>query len=149
MKYAITFRCGEGRHPLLSTIRTVLAAPGSGTAEIITEPPTQQGIDEEPEPVEPLEPEQPEVTFKPPFVTPIKPSTTTTTTAEPLIDTESDYKVVCYFTNWAWYRQGVGKYLPSDIDPDLCTHIVYGFAVLNGNQLVIKPHDSWADFDNS
>lgn len=56
---------------------------------------------------------------------------------------------MCYFTNWAWYRQGVGKYLPSDIDPDLCTHIVYGFAVLNGNQLVIKPHDSWADFDNS
>jgi chitinase len=47
------------------------------------------------------------------------------------------------------YRQGVGKYLPSDIDADLCTHIVYGFAVLNGDQLIIKPHDSWADLDNS
>jgi chitinase len=46
-------------------------------------------------------------------------------------------------------RQGVGKYLPSDIDADLCTHIVYGFAVLNGDQLIIKPHDSWADLDNS
>lgn len=56
--------------------------------------------------------------------------------------------MVCYFTNWAWYRQSGGKYLPSDIDPDLCTHIVYGFAVLNGDQLIIKPHDSWADFDN-
>lgn len=70
-------------------------------------------------------------------------------TSEALVDTNSEYKVVCYFTNWAWYRQGVGKYLPSDIDPDLCTHIVYGFAVLNGDQLIIKPHDSWADFDNS
>lgn len=123
-----------------------MAAPGSGTSEIITEAPQEQSPFEEPEPVDPLKPEEPEVTFKPPTVAPISPSTTT---VEPLIDTESDYKVVCYFTNWAWYRQGVGKYLPSDIDPDLCTHIVYGFAVLNGNQLVIKPHDSWADFDNS
>lgn len=46
-------------------------------------------------------------------------------------------------------RQGVGKYLPSDIDSELCTHIVYGFAVLNGDRLTIKPHDPWADIDNS
>jgi hypothetical protein len=46
-------------------------------------------------------------------------------------------------------RQGVGKYLPADIDAALCTHIVYGFAVLNGDQLIIKPHDTWADLDNS
>lgn len=78
--------------------------------------------------------------------TTIQPSVTT---SEVLVDTNSPYKVVCYFTNWAWYRQGIGKYLPSDIDPDLCTHVVYGFAVLNGDQLVIKPHDSWADIDNS
>lgn len=56
--------------------------------------------------------------------------------------------VVCYFTNWAWYRQGDGKYLPSDIDADLCTHITYGFAVLDPNTLTIKTHDSWADIDN-
>lgn len=71
------------------------------------------------------------------------------TTSQPLVNLKSEYKVVCYFTNWAWYRQGRGKYVPADIDPDLCTHIVYGFAVLNGEELVIKPHDSWADFDNS
>lgn len=60
----------------------------------------------------------------------------------------NDYKVVCYFTNWAWYRQSGGKYVPEDIDTDLCTHIVYGFAVLDRDNLVIKPHDSWADLDN-
>jgi chitinase len=60
-----------------------------------------------------------------------------------------DYKVVCYFTNWAWYRPGIGKYKPDDIDPKICTHIVYGFAVLDYSNLVIKPHDTWADFDNS
>ena len=52
------------------------------------------------------------------------------------------------FTNWAWYRPGIGKYRPEDIDPSICTHVVYGFAVLDSNNLVIKPHDSWADLDN-
>ena len=62
---------------------------------------------------------------------------------------EDEYKVVCYFTNWAWYRQGEGKFLPEDIDADLCTHIIYGFAVLDGTSLTIKSHDPWADIDNS
>lgn len=62
--------------------------------------------------------------------------------------TDSRYKVVCYFTNWAWYRPGEGKYTPDDIDPNLCTHIVYGFAVLDRDSLTIKTHDSWADIDN-
>ena len=51
---------------------------------------------------------------------------------------------MCYFTNWAWYRPGIGKYRPEDIDPTLCTHIIYGFAVLDSNKLTMKPHDSWA-----
>jgi len=66
----------------------------------------------------------------------------------PVIDISGDYKVVCYFTNWAWYRRGNGKYTPEDIDPELCTHIVYGFAVLDSNTLLMKAHDSWADYDN-
>jgi len=58
------------------------------------------------------------------------------------------YKVVCYFTNWAWYRRGIGRYLPEHIDHTLCTHVVYGFAVLDYSELVIRAHDSWADYDN-
>lgn len=38
--------------------------------------------------------------------------------------------------------------MPEDIDHKLCTHIVYGFAVLNRDTLTIQPHDSWADIDN-
>ena len=57
-------------------------------------------------------------------------------------------KVVCYYTNWAWYRQGIGKYKPEDIDWSLCTHINYGFAVLDPNRLEMTAHDSWADIDN-
>jgi chitinase len=57
--------------------------------------------------------------------------------------------LVCYFTNWAWYRSEKGKFVPEDIDEKLCTHIVYGFAILDPYTLLIKSHDPWADFDNS
>ncbi len=67
---------------------------------------------------------------------------------EPSEVPDTGFKVVCYFTNWAWYRQGRGKYTPEDIDPSLCTHVNYGFAVLDPNRLVMKPHDTWADLDN-
>nr|5Y29_A Chain A, insect group II chitinase [Ostrinia furnacalis]5Y2B_A Chain A, insect group II chitinase [Ostrinia furnacalis] len=59
----------------------------------------------------------------------------------------SRYKLVCYYTNWSWYRPGIGKYSPEDIDPSLCTHIVYGFAVL-GNDGLMTAHDTWSDYDN-
>ncbi|KAH8400624.1 hypothetical protein KR222_009154, partial [Zaprionus bogoriensis] len=59
------------------------------------------------------------------------------------------YKVVCYFTNWAWYRKGLGRYTPDDINTDLCTHVVYGFAVLDYSELTLRTHDSWADIDNN
>lgn len=54
--------------------------------------------------------------------------------------------IVCYFTNWAWYRPGDGKFMPSDIDASLCTHYMYAFAMLSDN--TIQPYDTWADIDN-
>ncbi|XP_050540568.1 probable chitinase 10 isoform X2 [Daktulosphaira vitifoliae] len=78
---------------------------------------------------------------------PTRPTNTTPITSTNLSAPEY-FKVVCYFTNWAWYRQGGGRYLPSDIDPSLCTHIVYGFAILDNDELIIKAHDPWADYDN-
>ncbi|KAM7354055.1 chitinase 10 [Cochliomyia hominivorax] len=97
------------------------------------------------------------VTTEPPAKTTKKPIVSTSkkpsvrpkpTTPAPPLGSNEQYKVVCYFTNWAWYRRGEGKYVPEDIDENLCTHIVYGFAVLNSNSLTIKTHDSWADIDN-
>ncbi|KAA0201537.1 hypothetical protein HAZT_HAZT005430 [Hyalella azteca] len=87
--------------------------------------------------------DQPSTWQPPPQTTAVAMATPRPVTSDP-----SGFKVVCYFTNWAWYRQGIGKYKPEDIDPSLCTHIVYGFAVLDGTRLLIKPHDTWADYDN-
>jgi len=44
-------------------------------------------------------------------------------------------RVVCYYTNWAQYRQGEGKYFPEDIDPYLCSHVMFSFAKLTNSQL--------------
>ena len=51
------------------------------------------------------------------------------------INTDSDYKLVCYYTNWSQYRPKIGKYLPEDIDPFLCTHIIFAFGWLKNGKL--------------
>ena len=42
---------------------------------------------------------------------------------------------MCYITNWAQYRHGVGKFWASDVDPFLCTHVIYAFAQVSGNNI--------------
>lgn len=46
-------------------------------------------------------------------------------------ESASEKRVICYYTNWAWKRASFGKFLPENIDGELCTHVVYAFATLN------------------
>ena len=57
-------------------------------------------------------------------------------------------KVVCYYPNWAHWRQGEGKFGISDIDPSLCTHVVYAFAVIDPATMGLKAHDAYLDLDD-
>ncbi|XP_059079233.1 probable chitinase 10 isoform X1 [Tigriopus californicus] len=53
-------------------------------------------------------------------------------------------KVVCYYPNWAYWRQGIGKYQVRDIDFSLCTHVIYSFAVLSPDYEIVA-HDTYLD----
>ena len=44
-------------------------------------------------------------------------------------------KRVCYYTNWAQYRPSGAKFTPENVDATLCSHIIYAFAKMEGNQL--------------
>lgn len=51
--------------------------------------------------------------------------------------------MVCYYGSWAVYRNGNGKFDVEDIDPAICTHIIFGFAGLDQNTFEIKVLDPY------
>jgi len=44
---------------------------------------------------------------------------------------DRQHVVACYLAEWANLRQGLGRFTVDNVDPSLCTHIVYAFAVIN------------------
>lgn len=48
-----------------------------------------------------------------------------------------NYVRVCYHTNWSQYRPGAGKFWPENIDPLLCTHLMYSFARISHGKLAM------------
>lgn len=60
--------------------------------------------------------------------------------------TDSSKKLVCYYTNWSQYRAGLGRFVPENIDPFLCTHVIYAYARLDENGL-LQPFE-WNDIEN-
>ncbi|XP_032675832.1 chitinase-3-like protein 1 isoform X2 [Odontomachus brunneus] len=57
-------------------------------------------------------------------------------------------KIVCYFGSWAVYRPGQGKFDVEDIDPTLCTHLIFSFIGLaeTGHVRVL---DSWNELSDN
>ncbi|XP_060766228.1 acidic mammalian chitinase-like [Neoarius graeffei] len=53
----------------------------------------------------------------------------------------SSYILSCYFTNWGQYRPGAGKYMPTNVDPCLCDHLIYAFAGMNNNEIATYEWD--------
>jgi GH18 family chitinase len=40
----------------------------------------------------------------------------------------AEYVIGCYYTNWSQHRKEEVRFLPKNIDPQLCTHIYFAFA---------------------
>jgi len=56
-------------------------------------------------------------------------------------------KMVCYYGSWAVYRNGNGKFDVENLDPSLCTHLIFGFAGLESNNTikVLDPYNELYD----
>lgn len=59
---------------------------------------------------------------------------------------DEEKRVVCYYTNWSVYRPGTAKFLPENINPYLCTHLIYAFGGFTKDD-VLKPFDKYQDID--
>ncbi|XP_041084633.1 acidic mammalian chitinase-like, partial [Polyodon spathula] len=51
------------------------------------------------------------------------------------------YKYVCYYTNWSQYRPDKGRFVPENVDPSICTHIIYSVATFT-DSLVLKTYQN-------
>ncbi|XP_076044156.1 chitinase-3-like protein 1 [Oratosquilla oratoria] len=51
--------------------------------------------------------------------------------------------VTCYYGSWAVWRPGLGNFDVEDIDPFLCTHVIFGFAGLSNHTWEIEVLDPW------
>jgi len=90
------------------------------------------------------------VTHKP--TGPVEETTTRGPTGptEPTTTTENqtpggDKRLVCYFGAWSFYRPGDGKFDIDNIDPNLCTHLCYGFANMDNSTWKAVAYDPWYD----
>ncbi|XP_042878456.1 probable chitinase 2 [Penaeus japonicus] len=52
-----------------------------------------------------------------------------------------EQEVVCYLASWSVYRSGAGKFNIEDVDPTLCTTLIYAFAGLDERTFAMKPID--------
>ena len=54
-----------------------------------------------------------------------------------------DKIVTCYWGTWSFFRPGDGRFDVTDIDPSLCTHGIYAFALVDNITWTIKPGVPW------
>lgn len=57
--------------------------------------------------------------------------------------------VVCYVGTWSVYRPGRGSFSIDNIDPTLCTHLIYSFAGLNTTDDSMRALDPWQDLTDN
>lgn len=56
--------------------------------------------------------------------------------------------VVCYYGTWATYRHGNGAFNVENINPDLCTHLIYTFFGI-GQDGSIRILDGYLDLEDN
>ncbi|MCL4137154.1 UNVERIFIED_CONTAM: hypothetical protein GTU68_058097, partial [Idotea baltica] len=60
---------------------------------------------------------------------------------------DHDQTVVCYVATWAVYRPNRGRFTLDDVDPMLCTHLVYSFLGMDDKSFTLIPLDPEYDIN--
>ncbi|EDL07533.1 mCG10750, partial [Mus musculus] len=58
----------------------------------------------------------------------------------------SAYQLMCYYNNVAQNRPKLGSFNPADIDPCLCTHLIYAFAGMQNNKVTMRSMNDLTDY---
>nr|XP_015860466.2 chitinase-like protein 3 [Peromyscus maniculatus bairdii] len=58
----------------------------------------------------------------------------------------SSYQLMCYYNNVARNRPRLGSFSPADIDPCLCSHLIYAFASMRNNKITMKSMNDFTDY---
>lgn len=58
----------------------------------------------------------------------------------------SAYQLMCYYNNVAQNRPKLGSFNPADIDPCLCTHLIYAFAGMRNNKVTMRSMNDLTDY---
>lgn len=58
----------------------------------------------------------------------------------------AERRIVCYYTNWSVYRPGTAKFSPQNINPYLCTHLIYAFGGFTKDN-ALRPFDKYQDIE--
>jgi chitinase len=53
---------------------------------------------------------------------------------------------MCYYSSWAYVRPGNGNFDVENIDPQVCTHLIYAFIGVNWDGTV-RVMDPWNDLE--
>ncbi|CAL9703383.1 unnamed protein product [Knipowitschia caucasica] len=62
-----------------------------------------------------------------------------------LILAVSGTRLVCYYTNWSQYRPENGRFVPANVDPNLCTHLIFAFAAISQDHALVTVE--WNDIE--
>ncbi|KAH9488968.1 hypothetical protein Btru_061747 [Bulinus truncatus] len=57
----------------------------------------------------------------------------------PIGQQELGKHIFCYYSSFAYKRHSVGNFVPEDINPYLCTHIIYAFVEITKDGTDLKP----------
>ncbi|CAB3369645.1 Hypothetical predicted protein [Cloeon dipterum] len=61
---------------------------------------------------------------------------------------QSKKVLMCYYSSWSYFRNGKGQFSVSNIDPYLCTHLIYAFIGVN-NDGTVRVMDPYLDLEEN